>query len=94
MEKSKGNLESIHMTMCVLQYELGDLMKAFCYMEFYPQYKVAYRGEAKAAMADAIAQLDLICEREGWDFNELRELGDERFLHSDEIDRRESKVGK
>ena len=91
LEKRQGKPEPISETLNVLGYEFGDLQKALTYMRFYPDYRVAYIGEAKAAMADLLAQAELICETMGWDLEDLRVLGDARFLNSDELDRRHSR---
>lgn len=91
LKKRHGKPEPVSETLNVLGYELGDLNKALTYMRFYPDYKVAYVGEGKAAMADLIAQAELICEMMGWDWEDLRALGDARFLNSDELDRRHAR---
>lgn len=88
LAKRRGKHEPVSETLNVLMYEIGDLHKAVTYSRFYPEYEIAYRAEARAALADAIAQMELITETLGFDWEELRELGDERFLHSDELDRR------
>ena len=88
LAKRHGKPEPISETLNVLGYEFGDLQKALTYMRFYPEYEIAYRGECRVAIADMIAQLELICETLGMDWEDMRKLGDERFLHSDEIDRR------
>lgn len=93
LDKRKGKPEPLPETLSVVMYELGDLAKALTYIRFYPEFEVAYRGEAKAALADLIAQVELLVETLGLDWEELRELGDERFLNSDELDRRHAKYG-
>ena len=91
LQKRHWKHEPMSETLNVLGYEFGDLQKAMTYMRFYPDYAIAYKGEARAAIADMIAQLELICETLEFDWEEMRALGDERFLHSDELDRRHSK---
>jgi hypothetical protein len=39
-----------------------------------------YRIEARIAASDVIAQMVVMCEREGWNFYELIKLGKERFI--------------
>ena len=91
LKKRHGSPEPISETLNVLGYEFGDLQKAITYMRFYPDYRIAYTGEAKAAIADMYAQMELICEMMGWDRSDLEALGDARFLNSDELDRRHHK---
>lgn len=88
LARRKGKPEPVSETLNVLMYEIGDLHKALTYSRFYPEFEIAYRAEARAALADAIAQLELLAETLKFDWEELRELGDQRFLHSDELDRR------
>ena len=90
--KRHGKPEPMSETLNVLGYEFGDLQKFTTYMRFYPDYAIAYYGECKVAIADMIAQLELICETMNIDWEKMRTLGDERFLHSDELDRRHSKL--
>jgi len=85
-----GYEESIYRTLAVLGYQYGDLQKFIVYGERHPEYRDAYRGEARVSLADLIAQAEVICERFGWGFEETRELGHMRFCKSDEKDRRET----
>lgn len=85
-----GYEESIYRTLAVLGYQYGELQKFIVYSERHPEYKVAYRGEAKVSLADLLAQAEVLCERFGWVFEEMRELGHMRFRKSDEKDRRET----
>lgn len=62
----------------ILTYELGDLSKMLFYRYIYGKLGKdlkAYNIEAKIAMSDILAQCSIICEREKWDFDELRRLG-------------------
>ena len=66
--------------LAIILYELGDLSKAIVYRERYPEDRIAWNGEAKCAISDLIAQCIVICEREGWDYEEMRQLGIERMI--------------
>lgn len=70
----------------VLTYELGDLVKNLFYSKIYPDRKKFHMIEAKTAMTDLLTQCQVICDREGWDFKELCEMGVARLI--ERIDRR------
>jgi len=75
----------------ILTYELGDLSKNLTYVQRYSwtgKDTTGYKIEAKIAMSDLLAQLMLMCEREGWNFWELVKLGKERFTEKVERHRR------
>jgi hypothetical protein len=67
----------------VLTYEIGDLAKMLTYVKRYAWvdsgHSKAYKKEAELAMSDTLAQLVLMCQREGWDFWHLARLGQERM---------------
>ena len=67
-------------TATILTYEVGDLMKMLVYSGLYPERKRAYMIEGKISMMDVITQCQIICDREGWDFNELKRIGSERAI--------------
>jgi hypothetical protein len=75
----KNSLEQIP----IITYELGDLAKMFVYAQRYAwvdkEKSRGYRLEAKIAASDVIAQMVVMCEREGWNFWEVKRLGEERF---------------
>lgn len=66
-------------TLGILTYELGrvfeNLLKADVYGK--PQ---AYLGDARYEMSDLISMTRLLCEQMDWDFEELKILGEERYL--------------
>jgi hypothetical protein len=64
--------------MSVLMYELGDLAKGVFYAHSYKES--AYMIEAKISLSDLLAQCILLCERQGWDFEEVKQMGIERFI--------------
>jgi hypothetical protein len=67
----------------VLTYEIGDLAKMLTYVRRYAwvsdDRSRLYKKEAEIAMSDTLAQLVLMCQREGWDFWTLARLGQERM---------------
>ena len=67
----------------VVTYELGDLAKNLTYVRRYDwvdkERSRLYKVEAELAMSDVLAQLVLMCQREGWDFWGLARLGQERM---------------
>jgi hypothetical protein len=68
-------------TVAIALYELGDLSKMLFYRKVYPSDRSkGYSIEAKIAMSDLLAQCTVICEREGWDFEEVWELGISRCI--------------
>lgn len=75
--------ESIYRTLNVLGYEYGDVQKYVFYSEIHPDYADVYRGYILSGLADMLAQIKVIIERYGWDFNKVSALGSERFLRSD-----------
>jgi hypothetical protein len=79
VEKSNPGETSLE-TMAVLQYELGDLAKCFFYAKIRPWNKEGYEREARTTMSDLLTQVRVVCEREGWNFDKLYELGEERMI--------------
>ena len=75
-----GNPEPLHETTSVLCYEVGNMLGQAMYMYWKPQDKVARLGFYKSELIDAIAQLVLICEIIGVDFEEMKQMGIEKAL--------------
>jgi len=72
----------------IMTYELGDLAKMLSYENRYKEDKRRsriYNAESQIAMSDLLAQCVLMCERAGWDFWQLKKLGEQRFR--EKIDR-------
>jgi len=61
-----------------MMYELGDMSKMFFYAMRYNE--PAYKIEAKISLSDLLAQCILVCEKEGWDFDKVKQMGIERML--------------
>jgi len=62
----------------VLGYQFGDVQKALVYKSYYG--KEGYHKEREVAIADMIAQVHLLCEQQGLDYQELEALGLKRLL--------------
>ncbi len=72
---AEGEKESISEQILVLIYEIGDLAKCVANMMWYPEDVVAYKAEAKKAIADTITQLRITCEYLGISYEEMEKLG-------------------
>ena len=76
----------IQQSLCICQWELGNLTQAVIRSQWSPSLAVGYQGEGKLGMADLLTQLQVICELQGWDFESLRGLGlDHLEERADEI---------
>ena len=75
-----GIPEPLHETTAVLCFEVGRMMEHAMYMKWYPSDVVARRGFYKSELMDALAQIDLICESLGIDFEEYRQMGVEKAM--------------
>jgi hypothetical protein len=75
----KGVPEPLHETTAVLSYEVGRMMEQAMYLYWFGPDK-ARLGFYKSETIDAIAQLVLICEANGWDFEEMKALGIEKAM--------------
>ena len=63
--------------LCILTYQLGDVVKSTVYEYYYGDSGV--HGEVKVALADLIAQIHIFCLHRNLDFRELEELGLKRL---------------
>ena len=76
----------IFMNSIVLQRELGLLTHAIHYGISSKANKqdereaYAYFAHAKTELSDVLTQCRLLCELMGWDYQELLEMGEERYL--------------
>lgn len=73
--------EPLSDTILVFIYELGDLAKCIHRInrEKDDEIKRGYLAEAKKALADVITQTRLICERLGFNFEDLKLLGEQEM---------------
>ena len=67
-------------TLNILAYEVGDINKALVHAWRRPKLKNAYLAEARISIADAYLQLRLVAQMLGFNFKEIMEDGEERFL--------------
>ena len=63
----------------VLSYEIGDIHKLMIYKERFGE--CGYLGDLKMACADALTMIGLLSEQLGYDTEEIRGIGLERFIH-------------
>jgi len=76
----KGGIpEPLHETTAVLSYEVGKMMEQAMYL-FWFGYDPTRIGFYKSEVIDAIAQLVLICESLGINFEEMKVFGIEKAL--------------
>jgi len=61
----------------VLSYEVGDIHKLMIYQERFGN--CGYLGDLKIACADTLTMISLLSEQLGYDLEELKEVGLERF---------------
>lgn len=55
-------------TMCVLGYQIGDINRSLVYIRAYPEGGSVYIHHIEAGISDALAQLHILCEILGVDF--------------------------
>ena len=71
--------QSPEFTFRVLAYEVGNISKCMIYQERFG--KTGYVGETKLACAHALTQIGLLIEQLGFDIDECREIGMDRFKY-------------
>lgn len=74
-----GIKQSVEKTSRILTYELGGVHKILIYIEQFGQ--AGYLGELKLECSDLYTMVCLICEQLGYDLEEIRTIGFERFQH-------------
>ncbi len=77
--KRHGVPEPLHETTAVLSYEVGRMLEQAMYLRWYGEDK-ARLGFFKSELIDAIAQCQLICESLECNFEEMRQLGEEKAM--------------
>jgi len=83
LTKKRGGIpEPLYETTAVLCYEVGKMLEQAMYMKWTEDERtiLAHRGFYKSELMDAIAQLALVCESLGLDFDEWKELGIEKAM--------------
>lgn len=69
--------QSPEFTARVLSYEIGDIHKYMIYQERFGP--VGYVGNLKVSCADTFIMINLLCEQLGFDLDEIKAFGLERF---------------
>jgi hypothetical protein len=75
---NEPNSDDKFFRLSIIAYEIGDLHRAIVYANRFKdneKMRIAHLAHGKLALADALAQIYLLCLSLGWDFNKLRELG-------------------
>lgn len=70
-------------TLLIATYELGKIIQCQHYTKRFGIDKIermGYLAHGKTEMADLISMLRMYCEQEGWNYKELVEMGQERYL--------------
>jgi len=66
-------------TLSILTYEVGNLHRLKVYTERFGKDRTLYLGDQKIELADALTQISLLVEQYGYDLEELRSIGLDRF---------------
>ena len=80
LTRFRGSKEPLLTTTTVLSYEVGSMLQQAFYAQKLPAEAIARLGFFDSELIDAIAQLVLICESRGKDFEEMKKLGVEKAL--------------
>jgi len=81
--ENSANKQTKDETLLVATYELGKIIQCHHYTKRFGIDRVeimGYKAYGKAEMADLISMLRMFCEQQGWNFDELKYLGEERYL--------------
>lgn len=78
---NSANEQTKDETLDVLIYEVaGDMNKLNHRSKRYPESRNAYLGDLKGETSDALSMLRMFIEQQGWDFYEITNLGESRYL--------------
>lgn len=75
----------LHETVAVLNYNAGEMLKASMYLKWFgaDEKEAAVRkGYLKSGLMAVIAQAELVCEKLGISFDEMREMGKEDVIET------------
>lgn len=75
----KGKPEPLHETVAVLSFEVGKMLEQAMYMHW-QGYDYARMGYLKSELMDAVAQIILICQSVGVEWEVMREMGIEKAM--------------
>lgn len=75
LTRELGREPNISTALHILQWELGDLAKAYTYSQWHPVLSLGYRGEAKKAIADMLFQLEVVAQLLGTTSTDLATWG-------------------
>jgi len=87
--KTSANEMTSERAVRILTYEVGDLNKILVHSELYGN--VGYLGDEKSAVSDVLSAVRTYIELKGWDEDEIRKLGEGRYLERQEDIRKHGK---
>ncbi len=67
-------------TCLFLLKEFGRMVDSLLYIRFGDKPEIAGDAYAKSEVMDMLTQIDIMCQIRGWDFDDLRREGAEKFL--------------
>jgi len=87
LKKNEPTSDNQFFRLAILMYEMGDLNRSIVYAERFKddeKARITHLANGKLALADALAQIYLLCQSVGWNFNDLRKLGAEHLKERQE----------
>ena len=66
----------------IMTYELGSVVHNFCKDKYYGSQ--GYKGNMKCELSDVVSMVRMLCELEGWNFEELMRFGEQHYLERQE----------
>lgn len=82
IEESANN-QTKEDTLLIATYELGKIIQCYHYSKRFGIdriEKMSYKAYGKTEMADLISMLRMYCEQQEWNYEELLEMGEERYI--------------
>ena len=80
--EASTNRQTTEETLLVLTYEVGNVIRNFFYDKRYGT--AGYKDNMKTELSDVISMVRMLCELEGWNFEELMRFGEQHYLERQE----------
>jgi hypothetical protein len=82
--KTSVNPQTVDETLMVATYELGKVIECHHYTKRYgidssTLIIKGYKNHGKSEVADLISMIRMYCQQQDWNYEELVELGEERY---------------
>ena len=77
LTRQLGRVPNVGQALHIMQWELGDLAKAWTYSKWHPDLSRAYEQEAKKALADLIFQARVVAALLDIHLTEVIEMGED-----------------